>query len=36
VLTHPAREGDLRSALTEIDRLDIVSQPTRVLRIEES
>jgi homoserine dehydrogenase len=36
VLTHPAREGDLRSALTEIDRLDIVAQPTRVLRIEES
>jgi homoserine dehydrogenase len=36
VLTHPAREGDLRAALSEIDRLDIVAQPTRVLRIEES
>ena len=36
VLTHPAREGDVQSALAEIDSLDIVAEPTRVLRIEES
>jgi homoserine dehydrogenase len=34
LLTHPAREGDLRSALREIDRLDFVVEPTRALRIE--
>jgi homoserine dehydrogenase len=36
VLTHPAREGDVRNALTEIDRQDVVSAPTRLIRIEES
>ena len=36
LLTHPAREGDARSALADIDRMDVVSEPTRVLRIEES
>jgi homoserine dehydrogenase len=36
VLTHPAREGDVRSALAEIDAQDVVAQPTRALRIEES
>jgi homoserine dehydrogenase len=35
VLTHPAREGDVRNALAEIDRLDVVAEPTGVLRIEE-
>ncbi len=34
VLTHPAREGDLRAALAEIDRLDFMVEPTRALRIE--
>ena len=34
LLTHPAREGDLRAALGEIDKLSFVVQPTRVLRIE--
>jgi homoserine dehydrogenase len=33
VLTHVAREGDLRTALAEIDRLAVVRGPARVLRI---
>jgi homoserine dehydrogenase len=33
VLTHEAREGDLRAALTEIDKLPIVRDRTRVIRI---
>jgi homoserine dehydrogenase len=33
VLTHAAREGDLRAALAEIDRLDVVREPARVIRI---
>ncbi|HTR49719.1 MAG TPA: homoserine dehydrogenase [Kofleriaceae bacterium] len=33
VLTHEAREGDLRGALAEIDHLPIVREPARVLRI---
>ncbi|MFN0250718.1 MAG: homoserine dehydrogenase [Kofleriaceae bacterium] len=33
VLTHDAREGDVRAALAEIDRLSIVRTPTRVIRI---
>jgi homoserine dehydrogenase len=33
VLTHEAREGDVRAALAEIDRLSIVRTPTRVIRI---
>jgi homoserine dehydrogenase len=33
VLTHEAREGDLRTALAEIDRLAVVRGPARVLRI---
>jgi homoserine dehydrogenase len=36
VLTHPAREGDVRNALAEIDRQDVVTEPTRLIRIEES
>lgn len=35
ILTHPAREGDVRAALKDIDGLDIVAQPTRSLRIDE-
>jgi homoserine dehydrogenase len=34
LLTHPAREGDLRAALDGIDKLSFVVQPTRALRIE--
>jgi homoserine dehydrogenase len=33
VLTHEAREGDMRSALAEIDRLNVVKTPARVIRI---
>jgi len=35
VLTHPAREGAVRSALAEIDRMPEVLAPTRLVRIEE-
>ncbi|MDH5674468.1 MAG: homoserine dehydrogenase [Myxococcales bacterium] len=35
LLTHPAREGDVRAALAEIDAFDVVVEPTCVLRIEE-
>jgi homoserine dehydrogenase len=33
VLTHEAREGDVRAALTEIDQLAVVRQPARLIRI---
>lgn len=33
VLTHDAREGDVRDALAEIDALSVVSGPARVIRI---
>ncbi|HEV7558831.1 MAG TPA: homoserine dehydrogenase, partial [Kofleriaceae bacterium] len=33
VLTHEAREGDLRAALAEIDELAVVRNPARVIRI---
>ncbi|HEY1557336.1 MAG TPA: homoserine dehydrogenase [Kofleriaceae bacterium] len=33
VLTHEAREGDLRAALADTDRLAVVREPTRVIRI---
>ncbi len=33
VLTHEAREGAVRGALAEIDKLAVVSQPARVIRI---
>lgn len=33
VLTHSAREGDVRAALGEIDALPIVREPARVIRI---
>lgn len=34
VTTHSAREGGLRAALVEIDRMDDVTAPTQVIRIE--
>lgn len=34
VLTHAAREGNVRAALAEIDRLAVVREPARVIRIE--
>ncbi len=33
MLTHEAREADVRRALAEIDRLDVVTAPTKLLRI---
>jgi homoserine dehydrogenase len=33
VLTHDAKEGDMRRALAEIDRLSVVKTPVRVIRI---
>ena len=33
VLTHEAREGEVRAALAEIDRLPIVRAGARVIRI---
>jgi homoserine dehydrogenase len=35
VLTHPAREADVRAALQAIDALEDVTAPTRLVRIEE-
>jgi homoserine dehydrogenase len=35
VLTHPAREGDVRSALTEITAMDIVMEKPQALRIDD-
>ncbi len=35
MMTHEAREGDLRAALAGIDRLDVVSRETICLRVEE-
>jgi homoserine dehydrogenase len=35
LLTHPAREGDVRTALSEIDELGILLEPTTAIRIEE-
>jgi hypothetical protein len=35
VLTHPAREGDVQSALKEIAALDVVTATPQALRIEE-
>jgi len=35
MLTHEARERDVRASLEEIDQLDIVRAPTRFLRIED-
>ncbi|MCU0241894.1 MAG: homoserine dehydrogenase [Vicinamibacteria bacterium] len=36
VLTHEAREGDFRAAISEIDRCDFTKRPTVFLRIEEA
>jgi homoserine dehydrogenase len=33
VTTHEAREGDMRAALAEINKLPVVSEPARVIRI---
>jgi homoserine dehydrogenase len=33
VLTHEARERDVRAALAEIDTLDVVRQPARLIRV---
>ena len=33
VITHEAREGNLRAALAEIDSLAVVREPARVIRI---
>lgn len=34
LMTHDARESNVIRALTEIDRLDIIQQPTRLIRVE--
>ena len=34
IMTHEAREGDIRKALVEIDQLDIIREKTRLIRIE--
>jgi homoserine dehydrogenase len=36
MLTHPAKEGDVRDALAEIAKLEITAQPTCALRIEDA
>ncbi len=36
LLTHPAREGDVRAALSKIDSMDIVAEPAQALRIEDT
>jgi hypothetical protein len=33
VLTHEAREGDVRQALHVIDKLNVVKGPAQILRI---
>jgi homoserine dehydrogenase len=35
ILTHPARENNLQSAVKEIERLDVVKEKTQIIRIEE-
>ena len=34
MISHVAKEADVRKALAEIDRLEVVSQPTMLIRIE--
>lgn len=36
MLTHPAREGNVRAALAEIGAMDVVAEPARALRIEDN
>ncbi|MGD2096978.1 MAG: homoserine dehydrogenase [Desulfobacterales bacterium] len=35
MISHVAKESDVQKALTEIDRLDVVSQPSMLIRIED-
>ncbi len=35
MVSHLAREADVQKALAEIDRLDVVSEPTMLIRIED-
>ena len=35
IVTHQAREADLRSAIGEIDSYDTTAAPTRLIRIEQ-
>ena len=34
LMTHDAKESNVNQALAEIDQLDIVQQPTRLIRVE--
>jgi homoserine dehydrogenase len=34
MMTHEAREQDVRLALAEIDKLNVVTAPTRLIRVE--
>jgi homoserine dehydrogenase len=34
LMTHEAREADIVKALAEIDQLEIIQQPTRLIRVE--
>jgi homoserine dehydrogenase len=34
LMTHAAREADINQALREIDVLDIIAHPTRLIRVE--
>jgi homoserine dehydrogenase len=34
MMTHEAKEQDVRLALAEIDRLDVVRAPSRLIRVE--
>ena len=35
MVSHLAKEADVQKALAEIDRLDVVSEPTMLIRIED-
>jgi homoserine dehydrogenase len=35
MVSHLAREADVQKALSEINRLDVVSEPTMLIRIED-
>jgi homoserine dehydrogenase len=35
MVSHRAKEADVQQALAEIDQLDVVSQPTMLIRIED-
>jgi homoserine dehydrogenase len=36
IMTHEAKEGAIRAALTEIDRFDFIAEPSRLIRIEDN